>query len=96
MAVQGFRSYPLVKPSYFLVAVSSCPDGWISGGYWGSCYRVVRSTVDVSTAKAACVSMHSDARLVAIESDAEWDFLRRHYQDLYDNDSECTKASFSQ
>ncbi len=72
---------------YFAVLVDSCPEGWISGGYVGSCYRIVQSTVNISTAKAACASMHYNSRMVAIESDAEFDFLRRHYQYLYDNES---------
>lgn len=76
-----------------LLFVGSCPEGWISGGYLGSCYRIVHTRVNISTAKAACASIYYKSRLVAIESNAEFDFLRRHYQYLYDNEGEYTKAT---
>ncbi len=37
--------------------------------------------------------MYHNARLVAIESDAEFDFLRRHYEYLYNNESKYTTAT---
>ncbi len=81
--------YFLLKRLPVIVLVDSCPHGWISGGYLGSCYHISQSQANISTAKAACASMYYNARLVSIESDAEFDFLRRHYQYLYDNESEC-------
>ena len=84
-----FREF-LVPFVLFRLLLDSCPEGFVIGGYLGSCYRVFPTAVDISTAKAACTSMHSKARLVSIESDAEFDFLRRHYQYLYENEGECT------
>ncbi len=75
--------------------VDHCPAGFFSGGHLGSCYRVFPTAVNISTAKAACTSMYSKARLVSIESDAEFDFLRRHYQYLQDNEGKCKMIAIS-
>ena len=49
----------------FLAHVGPCPEGWISGPEClGSCYSIGQTSVNISTAKAACASMYHNARLV--------------------------------
>ncbi len=72
-------------PFLFLVLADLCPEGFISG-YLGNCYHFSRSVVTIDVAKTVCPSIHYSARLVAVETDAEWDFLRRQYQLLWERE----------
>ena len=60
-----------------------CPEGFFYERIIGSCYHYVTTSVDIGTAKTACQSLHRKARLVSIDSDAEFDFLRRYSENLY-------------
>ncbi len=75
--------------SYLLDA---CPNNFFRLGPLDSCYYVNTTLVNVNTAKEACRALHSNARLVAIETDAEFDALRRHYERLEINGSMYERA----
>ena len=77
------------------VVLGVCPHNFFYVRSLDTCYHINVTQVNRSVAKATCRRLHSNARLVAIETDAEFDFLRREYQRRMMSESRCKTSSLN-
>ncbi len=59
-----------------------CPNNFFYVGSLDTCYHISSTIRNISEAKAACRVFHNNARLVAIDTYAKFDFFRRQYERL--------------